>query len=141
MVELEYNPDFIGEKPNIERIIFKFGENWLTELLSGNVDAAIKIPTQEVIKLGKDPRYHTYYEFNVTNAFTIIWNHESPLFRDPAVRRALTLAINRKELIQVLNLPEIRHKVDHAMPGRQITVDLAVAVGDVYVNCLPLELP
>lgn len=106
MVELEYNSDFIGEKPNIERVILKFSENRLTELLSGNVDAAIQIPALEVIKMGRDPRFNTYHEFNVTIAFTIIWNHKSPLFRDSAVRRALTLALNRKELIQVLNLPD-----------------------------------
>lgn len=105
MVELEYNPDFIGEKPNIEHIILKFGENRLTELLSGNVDAVTEIPSLEVIKMGRDSRFNTYYEFNVTIAYTIIWNHKSPLFRDPVIRHALTLAVNRNELIQVLNLP------------------------------------
>ncbi|MGH9367246.1 MAG: ABC transporter substrate-binding protein [Thermoanaerobaculia bacterium] len=33
------------------------------------------------------------------------WNHRSPLFRDPKVRHALTLVINRRELHRVLNLP------------------------------------
>jgi peptide/nickel transport system substrate-binding protein len=130
MVELEYNPDYFGEKPNIERIIFKFGDNWITELLSGNVDVALEIPSLEVIKLGKDPRFNIYYEFNVTNAFTIIWNHKNPLFSDPDVRRALTLALNRKELIQVLNMPD-------STP----LFDTIITDGQFYRGEVPTPLP
>ena len=35
----------------------------------------------------------------------IIWQNEHPVFRDPDVRRALSLAINRRELLQVLRFP------------------------------------
>jgi peptide/nickel transport system substrate-binding protein len=106
MVELEVNPDYFGEKPEIEHVVIKLGGNPLTELLSGNVDAAMDLRPNDILQLAKDPRFNLYHEFKITEVFSIIWNHRNPLFVDPSVRRALTLAINRKELIQILNYPE-----------------------------------
>lgn len=106
MVELEVNPDYFGEKPKIEHVVIKLGGNPLTELLSGNVDAATDLRPNEILQLAKDPRFCLYHNFKVTDVFAILWNHRSPLFEDSSVRRALTLAINRKELIQIFNYPE-----------------------------------
>ena len=106
MVELEVNPDYYGPEPKIKRVVLKFGRNSITELLSGNVDAVQEMRPIEILQIKNDPRFNIYHEFDVTKIFSIIWNHRSPLFRDPSVRRALTHAINRKELTQVLNYPE-----------------------------------
>ena len=121
MVELEVNPDYYREKPKIEHVFIKLGGNPLTELLSGNVDAAIDLRPQEILQLTKDPRFNLYHEFRVTDVFSIVWNHQSPLFEDPSVRRALTLAINRRELTQVLNLPEDTPLFDVAITPRHLT--------------------
>ena len=114
MVELEANPDYYRGKPKeIERVVLKFGENPLIELLSGNVDAVSNLPPLEAVKIAKDPHFNMYHAFGnihsanfFTSVFAIIWNHQNDLFRNPAVRRALTLAINRRELHGVLNLPD-----------------------------------
>ncbi|MHC4488597.1 MAG: ABC transporter substrate-binding protein, partial [Planctomycetota bacterium] len=107
MVELEVNPDYyLGKPKEIERVVLKFGGDPLIELLSGNVDAVKYLPPLEAVKIAKDPRFNMYHEFRLGNVFTIMWNHQNHLFRNPAVRRALTLAINRRELHQVLNLPD-----------------------------------
>jgi peptide/nickel transport system substrate-binding protein len=107
MVELEVNPDYYGGKPkDIERVIIKFGGNPLTELMSGNVDAVNNLSALEAVKIVKDPRFNMYHAFNFNIVFTIIWNHQNDLFRNPVVRRALTLAINRRELHGVLNFPD-----------------------------------
>ena len=105
MMEFEANPDFYKGKPKIERVVLKFGPDMqLPELLSGNVDAAPYFATNQIPGLGEDPRFRLYYsERNDTWAHGIFWNQRHPLFRDPVVRRALTLAINRRELLQVLN--------------------------------------
>ena len=106
MVELEVNPDYYRKKPKIERVILKFGGNPLTELLSGNVDAVDNLATIDANKISKDSRFNMYHSIKVTTVFSIIWNHQNPLFKKTAVRRAITLAINRRELHQLLNLPE-----------------------------------
>ncbi|MHC4594050.1 MAG: ABC transporter substrate-binding protein [Planctomycetota bacterium] len=114
MVELEANPDYYRGKPKeIERVVLKFGENPLIELMSGNVDAVNNLPPLEAIKIAKDSHFNMYHTFDnmysardFNKVFTIIWNHRNDLFRNPAVRRALTLAINRCELHGVLNFPD-----------------------------------
>ncbi len=108
MMELEANPDFYKGKPKIERVVFKFGGGApLTELLSGNVDVVMEINPADIPKLVGDGRFRVYQVSHPSFPHpTIYWNHRHPLFRDLIVRRALTLAINRRELVQVRNFLE-----------------------------------
>jgi peptide/nickel transport system substrate-binding protein len=105
MAEYEANPDYYKGRPKIDRIVLKFGtENALTELLSGNVDVAY--PSQaDILKLKGNTRFRTYHWWG-SWIETIHWNHKNPLFQDPVARRALTLAIDRRELSSALNHPE-----------------------------------
>lgn len=107
MIEFEANPDFYRGKPKIERLVLKLGGGTkLIELLSGNVDAVAYLKHTDIPKLVKDPCFRIYHQWHYSELVAIHWNHQHPLFRDPRVRRALTMAINRRELIQVLNYPE-----------------------------------
>jgi peptide/nickel transport system substrate-binding protein len=106
MVELEANPDYYGGKPKIERVVLKFGGNPLIELMSGNVDAVNDLPALEAVKIAKDPRFNIYHGFDFGRTLAIVWNLHNDLFQNPAVCRALTLAINRRELHRVLNFPD-----------------------------------
>lgn len=109
MMEFEGNPDYYRGKPRIERVVLKFGELSVIEILSGNVDVLPYVPPMDLLKIKGDPRLRVYRylgpgEGGIPKA--ILWNQRRPLFRDATVRRALTLAINRRELHQALNLPE-----------------------------------
>ncbi len=106
MVELEANPDYYKGKPRIARVVLKFaGQAGLTELLSGNVDAITGTNPAQRSKLGNDSRFRTYTKPSPDRSWVIWWQNEHPLFRDRDVRRALSLAINRRELLDVLHLP------------------------------------
>lgn len=121
MMELEANPDFYRGKPKIERVVFKFGGSApLTELLSGNVDVAQEINPADLPKLVTDDRFRVYQQVGAYWLYPIYWNHRHPLFRDPMVRRALTLAINRRELVQVRNLPDDTPIFDGIFTWRQL---------------------
>jgi peptide/nickel transport system substrate-binding protein len=130
MVELEANPDYYGGKPKIERVVLKFGGDPLIELMSGNVDVVHYLPPHEAVKIAKDPRFNMYHEFNLVKAHAIIWNRQNDFFRDPAIRRALTLAINRRELHQVRNFPEITP-----------IFDVPITEGQFHRGELPEPLP
>lgn len=106
MIELEANPDYFRGKPKIDRVIFKFAGSPTTELLSGSVDVAAYSGGGNMRRiLSGETHYRFYYSWSIwLNA--IHWNHSNPLFQDASVRKALTLAINRRELAQVLNYPE-----------------------------------
>ena len=63
----------------------------------------------DVMKVSDKGSFRTYFYFWTFPYFegaAVLWNEWDPLFHDPTVRRALTLAINRHELHRVLNLPE-----------------------------------
>ena len=120
MVELEANPDYYRGKPKIDRVVLKFSEQaGLTELLSGNVD----VMSGNVARFRSenlDPRLRLYYWYEDTSARGIYWQNQHPLFRDPRVRRALTLAINRRELLPVINVPGDVTLVDGPYTLRQL---------------------
>ena len=103
MMELESNPDYFRGEPIIERVVLRFGEPQLIELLAGNVDALTSVSPMDLPKIANDSRFDIHYQYGFDTQ-SIYWNHRTDLFRDARVRRALTLAINRRELLEVLNL-------------------------------------
>jgi peptide/nickel transport system substrate-binding protein len=105
MIEYEANPDFYKGKPKIDKVVMKFGGNPLTELLSGNVDLIDGLNSTDITKIKKVGDYCIYSFPHYAFLDVILWNHRHPLFRDSGVRRALTMAINRRELIKSLNFP------------------------------------
>ena len=106
MVEVEANPDYYRGKPKIERVILKFLQApSLVELLSGNVDALWGVDRNMLLMLSGDDRFRSYHSWGY-HFHAIYWNHRHPLFQSPKIRKALTMAINRRELAGVLNYPE-----------------------------------
>lgn len=118
MMEFEANPDYYRGKPAIERVVLKFGGAGVTELLSGAVDAA-EVDNMNLPRLAADSRFRLYH---VTSgaARAIYWQNDHPLFADASVRRALTLAINRRELLGALNQPENTPLIDGVYTERQL---------------------
>ena len=123
LMEFEANPDYALGRPKIDRLIIKFGSPSVTELLSGNVDAVshFRRGAADVLAIKDDSRFRVYYEIwdDILGLQVILWNQRNPLFSDPRVRRALTLAINRRELHRVLNMSEDLPIVDVVYTERQ----------------------
>jgi len=106
MMEFEANPDYYAGKRRIEHLILKFvGTAGLTELLSGNVDVVIEGDPAQAPWVLRDSRFRAYYSLD-PGAWALFWHERNPLFREPAVRRALTMAIDRRELLRLVSLPD-----------------------------------
>lgn len=121
MTEFAVNPDFSLGEPRIRRVVLKYagGANALVELLSGNVDAIGALGEADVLKVAGDPRFRVYRQVHAHESRVLVWNHRHPLFRESVVRRALTLAIDRREVHGVLNLPEDTPLFDGIYTPRQ----------------------
>jgi len=106
MMELEADPSYYRGKPKIEGVILKFvGTAGLNELLSGNADVVLNAESAQLPLIAKDPRFRAYHSANSLGTRAISWKCNHALFRDVRVRRALTLAIDRRTLLGVFNLP------------------------------------
>lgn len=103
VMEFTANPDYYLGKPKIERLVIKFGGTPLTEILSGNVDMA-HVSIRDVQAIEKNSRFRIYYGYSSVRTL-IFWNQKMLLFRDPLVRQAMTMAIDRRTLHQILNFP------------------------------------
>ncbi|HYN81781.1 MAG TPA: peptide ABC transporter substrate-binding protein [Gemmatimonadaceae bacterium] len=119
-VELEADSSYFGDKPRIQRVILKLTSNTgVTDLLSGEVDAAVYLSSTEKLKVSRDPRFAAYHEVYGAQLRAIAWNQKHPALKDPRVRRAFTLAINRRELLGVLDLPQNLPIADVLSTARQ----------------------
>jgi peptide/nickel transport system substrate-binding protein len=106
MVEVEANPEYFGPAPKIKKAILKFSsEPALQELISGNVDVLTYVPRDFLFKIEGDDRFTSYHWWG-SWVEAILWNHNNTLFEEPLIRKALTMAINREELVKVLNYPD-----------------------------------
>src|SRR4051812_25957379 len=105
---LEANPDFpagLGGRPRLDRVIFRIipePTTMVTELANHTTDVigwtlqpdqAVQVQAQPALTLKHFPsREFTY----------VAWNGTREPFRDPAVRRALAMAIDRASIIKGL---------------------------------------
>ncbi len=103
----EANPDFpeeLGGRPYVDRLVYRQipDEFALTAALqTGEVDLVIDASPSMLDQVGDDPEVVSTSYSAPEYAF-IAWNSRRPEFADPLVRRALTMAIDRETLVQVV---------------------------------------
>jgi peptide/nickel transport system substrate-binding protein len=121
VMEFEANPDNFRGRPKIAKVILKFGgSSAVPELISGNVDAVgSNFNRRDILWVSRDRRFRTYQQAVMTGN-GLWWNHRHCYFQDAAIRRALTYAINRRELCEVLNVPADTRLMDFPVTDRQL---------------------
>jgi peptide/nickel transport system substrate-binding protein len=121
MMQFAANPDYYRGRPRIAKVVLKFADNSsaLPELFSGGVEAATDIRRADVSRLERDGRFGLYHQPYDDEIGVILWNQRLACFRDASVRRALTMAIDRRELCQVLNFPSNTPLIDAPCSRRQ----------------------
>jgi peptide/nickel transport system substrate-binding protein len=102
---LERDPSWWGApRPYLDRLVFRvlpdIGSQ-LGQLLAGEVQLVPVVPPQEAARIEGDPELRLV-EFPSRTYGLVFWNNRSPLFADRRVRRALSLAINRKTLVDTV---------------------------------------
>lgn len=104
LIEIEANDDYFLGRPNIDRIIFKIvpdQTNLLTQIETGEIDFYHHFPPHAYDRLSMNPNLKIY-EFPSRSYALIGWNTAHPWFKSVKVRRALNMAIDRQEIIDVL---------------------------------------
>jgi peptide/nickel transport system substrate-binding protein len=101
------NPDFpqaLGGRPYLDRVVFRTvpePTTLLTELLTGRSDVFLSIlPSQT--EAVRSSAHADIIDFPFRMWVWIGWNTRLPMFASPEVRRALTMAIDREQLVEAL---------------------------------------
>jgi len=104
---LEPNPDFpaaLGGPPPARRLVFRIvpePATLLTELITGGVHVDIDVQPDQAAQVEQNAQT-VLQSFPGRTVYYLGWNNQREPFTDPAVRQALTLAINRQEIVDAL---------------------------------------
>jgi peptide/nickel transport system substrate-binding protein len=103
----EANPDFpreLGGRPYADRLVYRVipePTTLMTELVNGNIDYYIAPTAEQAEAIERSPgaRVASYPD----RQFLMLgWNEKRDMFKDPRVRRALTTALNREEIVKAV---------------------------------------
>ena len=105
-LELVANPDYFGEGPYIERLIFKYIPDltvFYTQFKSGDIDLVGQAYiTADNYEEARNLPGRVVTLVPMPSVESIYLNLERPQFKDPAVREALYAAIDRQGIIDAL---------------------------------------
>ncbi|KKM08836.1 ABC transporter substrate-binding protein [Clostridiales bacterium PH28_bin88] len=102
-IVLEANKDYWGEKPKVDKVVFKVTkENSVraSELISGAVDIIDGVDPNDVKKL-EDSGLKVLKAPGMNINYMGFFTHKKP-FNDPKLRQAVSMAVNRKDLVDFL---------------------------------------
>lgn len=101
----EANPDFpeeLGGRPYLDRLVYRVvpeESTLLAELRSGEVDLYMKVLPTQVERIRRDPDLRLA-TFDFPQYGFVVWNTRRAPFDRETVRAALTLGIDREEIVQ-----------------------------------------
>jgi peptide/nickel transport system substrate-binding protein len=106
-VVLEANPDYpegLGGPPAAQRVVFRIipeAATRLTELLTGGIHIQLNVEPDQVQRVEQTAATRVHSAPGTT-LFYLGWNNQREPFTDARVRRAMTLAIDRQQIIDAL---------------------------------------
>ncbi|MBI4280548.1 MAG: ABC transporter substrate-binding protein [Armatimonadetes bacterium] len=103
-VILERNPNYWGAAPKMERLVFRpilDPNTGVIELETGGVHYIMRASREDIIRLGKDPRFAVHRVPTYRIRF-ISMNSSRPVFADLKVRQALNHALDMPQIVDAL---------------------------------------
>jgi len=103
-VTMERNDAYWAGAPSLDRIAVKTVREDQARVLmleSGGADVIVNIPTEDIPRLRKDPRF-TVESSPTARALYVTINVAKKPFDDPRVRQALNYAVNREAIVKEL---------------------------------------
>jgi peptide/nickel transport system substrate-binding protein len=127
-VVFELNPDYWGEKPPTQRIVWNIVPDDATRVAAlqrGTVDVVVNLSIPNIAAISADPNLRVYSAPGSVTSGLLLNTKETPALKDVRVRRALNHAVDRAALLKNLykglgrlSNGVVASKVDYAIdPG------------------------
>lgn len=90
--------------PRVDRVVVRIVPDQATlmaRLLAGDVDFVTGLSPEDAARVRASKHLQLNDYWNVSYIF-VAWNNRNPLFAEPRVRRALTLAMDRQTMVEAL---------------------------------------
>ena len=103
-ISVSVNEDYWGDVPAIPNVNFRFipeSSALIVALETGDIDAMMRVPPQEVERLEDDPDIEVVRESSVRTIY-IGFNNEKEPFDDARIRRALNYAVDKQAIVDGL---------------------------------------
>lgn len=97
-------PKELGGPAPLDRLVFRVipePATQMAELVSGGVQVDIPLQPAQMVQVRSSPQLRLF-AYPSRTVYFVAWNNQRPPFNNPDVRRALTMAINRKQLTDAL---------------------------------------
>lgn len=117
-VVFEANEDFMLGRPNLDRVVVRIipeQTTELTELLTGNLDLIRGVQPAEAAGV-ENSSIARLLQYESRSYTYLAWNTANPLFEDARVRRAMTMAIDRQQIVDALLYGYGRVAVSDVLP-------------------------
>jgi len=105
-ITLKANKNYFEHTPHIEKIVYHFMPDPATQFLmlrSGKLDVGGLSPLQ--IERQLDDKFKEKFNFyeKISNGYTYLgFNMKNPKFQNPKIREAISLSVDRKEMVDIL---------------------------------------
>ncbi len=103
---LNANKTYFEKEPNIKKIVYHFMPDPSTEFLmlkSEKLDVGSLSPLQMQRQIDVEFKKRFNFFEKISNSYTYLgFNHNNPKFQNPKIREAISLAIDRQEMVDIL---------------------------------------
>src|SRR5262249_40834431 len=109
-IVLVRNADYWGEKPHLDKVVYKVipdAPTALTALKAGELDFIPRLQPQQFREQTIGPAFQERFAkatYQIPQLAYIGWNEDRPFFADKRVRQALTMLIDRPKVIEAVRL-------------------------------------
>jgi peptide/nickel transport system substrate-binding protein len=104
-IRLERNPNYFSAPlPYLDEVVFRIVPSWqglMTQLLAGGIDFMRSVQPSEIERVRRNENLELVI-YDARSYSHLCWNTQSPRLADPAVRTALSTAIDRQTIIDVV---------------------------------------
>src|SRR6267142_110177 len=105
-IVLARNNDYWGQKAYLDKIVIRIIGDYpaaLTALKAGEVDLMPRLLPVQHAQQTSGPAFDEHLvktKYSIPGYFWIGWNEDRPFFKDKRVRQALTMLVNREQIIE-----------------------------------------